>query len=362
MAQSVATTPRLIAPRAPTLDAVRTFTGGAWDVDAFHAMERRDETLIQEELLHGHLSSAFLYNFKIQGQDVIGISVIGARHLASQYGGIQHRLVSSVRKKGALFIFQTYPSLGIPMQVTSAILPDLEDEDDFYGCLCEVKDIKTGNTIQVEVTENRMEWSERQSRYYERPAYQKIAQSKAFRNGCLSILPQDAVIQWREAVLKIGKSVVITDSVIDEKRSSVLRYAASQGLIVDRRAIDDLSMDQITGLGDAARSEEAGAFVNAARGLGLEVEQGEKPQETAEPQQEQKRRGRPPRQQAQQQSPPPPPASPPPTAEATSPPPPAAEATSPPPPAASPPPPAAPPAATKEPAPAAQAPIKQLFS
>jgi hypothetical protein len=264
---------QLASPRAAqTLEAVRSATGG-WDVDAYHVMEKRDESLIADELLHGHMSDSFIYRFPIQGKEVIGISVVGARHLAAHYGGIKHRLVSSVRKRGALFVFTTFPQEGVPMQVTSAILNDLADEGDFYGCVVEVSDIKSGNTIQIEAIENRWETNS-QGRQYERPHYAKIAQSKGFRNAVLSLLPQDTIIQWRQEVMKLGKGVTITASVIDEKRGAVLRFAAKQGLLIDRRAVEDLTLDQIAGLGDAARSEDQLAFVNAARALQLDVNLG----------------------------------------------------------------------------------------
>jgi hypothetical protein len=280
MAQTIAPArPQLVAPRrAQTLDAVRSITGGNFDVDAWHVMERRDEALIEEEILHGHLSAAFVYRFPIAGKEVSGVSVIGARHLASHYGGIKHRLVSAARKRSELFIFTTFPMPGIPMQVTTAILPELADEVDFYTCVAEIEDIKTGNSIQVERTENRWETSSN-GRQYERPNYATIAQSKCFRNGVLGLLPQDVIIRWKAEVMKLGKDVMITESVLDEKRSGVLRFATRQGLIVDRRAVEELTLDQIAGLGDAARSEQIGAFVNAARGLGLEIAQGEPEQE-----------------------------------------------------------------------------------
>jgi hypothetical protein len=55
----------------------------------------------------------------------------------------------------------------------------------------------------------------------------------------------------------------------------------------DRRAVEDLTLDQISGLGDAAREGRLPAFVEAARALGLEVAQGSAT-EAAEPQQQQR--------------------------------------------------------------------------
>lgn len=261
--------PHLVAPRAATLEAVRSVQG-SWDIDAFHVMEERDNALIEQEILHGVGSSKFVYRFDMDGTEVSGISVIGARHLAAHYGGIKHRIVASVQKTGSLFTFTTYPAEGVPMQVTTAILPDLEQEDDFYGVIAEISDIKTGNTIQVERREARFGYRRDRSRY-ERPNFPTLAQSKAYRNGVLALIAQDVQLRWKTEMLKLKKDDVITDSVIAAKRDGVLRFAAAQGLLIDRRAIDDLTMAQISGLGDAAREENKAAFVTAARGMGLEL-------------------------------------------------------------------------------------------
>ena len=144
--------PQLVSPRqVATLDAVRTMTGGGFDVDAWHVMEERDNALIADEVLHGPGSSKFVYSFDIAGQrdPVTGISVIGARHLAAHYKGLKHRLVAAMQKTGSLFVFTSYPSADQPMAVTASIVPELAEEDDFYAAVVEVTDIKTGNTLQV---------------------------------------------------------------------------------------------------------------------------------------------------------------------------------------------------------------------
>jgi hypothetical protein len=75
-------------------------------------------------------------------------------------------------------------------------------------------------------------------------------------------------------MLKLPKNAAdLTESVIDTKRANVLRFAAEHGLALDRRAVEHLRFEQISGLGDAARQSEA-AFVNSARALGLGIEQG----------------------------------------------------------------------------------------
>jgi hypothetical protein len=282
MAQSAR--PQLVSPRAvQTLEAVRTVAGG-FDVDAWHVMEERDDALIADEILNGPGSSSFVYSFDIKpGQTVTGISVIGAKHLANHYGGLQHRLVASMQKTNALFTFTSYPAEGMPMMVSTAILPELADEEDFFASVCEIKDLKTGNSIQIERRELRFE-ERRGGGHYERPNYATIAQSKAYRNAVLALIPQDVAIRWKADMLKLKKSETITASVLDEKRTQVIRFAAQRALGLDRRAVEKLTLDQISGLGDAAREGRLPAFVEAAKALGLEIAQpAGGPAEAAEP-------------------------------------------------------------------------------
>jgi hypothetical protein len=274
--------PQLVSPRqVATLDAVRTMTGG-FDVDAWHVMEERDNALIADEVLHGPGSSKFVYSFDIagQGDPVTGISVVGARHLAAHYKGLKHRLVAAMQKTGSLFTFTSYPAENLPMAVSASTVPELADEDDFYSAICEVIDLKTGNSIQVERRELRFE-ERRNGGWFERPHYATIAQSKAYRNAVLALVPQDIVIRWKLDMLRLKKEEVITESVIDQKRANVLQFAAQKAIALDRQAIDHLTLDQIAGLGDAAREGQLPAFVEAAKALGLEVAQESTPTEPA---------------------------------------------------------------------------------
>jgi hypothetical protein len=172
------------------------------------------------------------------------------------------------------------------MSVSASVVAELADEADFYAAVVEMTDLKTGNKIQTERRESRVEFR-RDGSSYERPNYATIAQSKAYRNAVLALIPQDVVIQWREAMLKLKKTETITASVIEEKRSNVLRFAAQRAIALDRHAVEALTLDQIAGLGDAAREGQLPAFVEAARALGLEVGQGQEsppqPQESREP-------------------------------------------------------------------------------
>ena len=90
--------------RALTIDAGMN-SAGVFDIDAYHVMEQRDNALIREEIINGAGSSKFVYQFNLGGKPTTGISVIGARHLAAHYGGLKHKLISSVTKTGSLFKF-----------------------------------------------------------------------------------------------------------------------------------------------------------------------------------------------------------------------------------------------------------------
>src|SRR5262245_21324960 len=126
--------PNLVAPRAKKSEALvlEAARAGGFDPDVYHIMESMDDALIAEEVLHGAVSGAFVYSMPISGQEVSGISVVGAAHLARHYGGLKHRMVASVEKRGELFRFTSYPSEGHPMAVTCSFLPELKDDPDFY--------------------------------------------------------------------------------------------------------------------------------------------------------------------------------------------------------------------------------------
>lgn len=260
---------------ASLLDQVIAATG-QFDPDAWHVMDRRDSRLIEDELMNGRLSNKFFYRFDIPGSGTVtGISVVGARHLASFYGGLKHRLVATTRKKGALFVFQSYPHEGVGMQVTVQKIPDLEGEDDFYTALVQIEDIKTGNTVQVEATEQ--ETKARSARKgggtYENPHAHKIAQAKAYRNGVLAVIPQDVRLGWQVKLMEMegadSKSIVITDDLLGEKRDQVMRFAAAKGVALDPTRVQGLTMNLIAGISQAAHEGRTDGFARAAESLGL---------------------------------------------------------------------------------------------
>ena len=225
----------------------------AFDPDAWHVMNQRDNQLIADELMYGSVTRKYVYEFNIAGTPVTGISVIGARQLAYTYGGLKHSIISTTLKQGRRFVFTTLPRPGVPQSIAVQLLDELAEEPDFYTCLVELADVKTGNTFQDEATELRFE-QKRDGSWFERPHYQKIAQAKAFRNGILHLLPQDVQLAWKARCLELSDKTAITEDVMNEKRSGVLSFAARHAIPVSRQALAAIGFDQIAGLSDAARS------------------------------------------------------------------------------------------------------------
>jgi hypothetical protein len=256
---------QLRAGAAPTSDPLQALLArphmSGFDPEVWHAMNERDSALVRDELMHGVASKAFVYDFSIKGTRVTGVSVIGARELASQYKGIKSRIVATVEKRGALFIFRTFT----PLSIDTRVLHELADETDFYECVMEVSDIKTGNTIEVRKKETKTE-AKRDGTTFERPHYDVIAESKAFRNGVLSILPQSVIAAFKERCLKAGDAS--QEATIDQRRAQVAAFAARQGIAVNRQALADLSFAELDGLGGAAR-ESVESFKRSAAALGL---------------------------------------------------------------------------------------------
>jgi hypothetical protein len=250
----------------------RTVSSG-FDPDFFAAMNERDDELIRQEVLNGAGSSKYVYSFKLAGSQVTGISVIGARELAAKYGGIKHRLVSSVFKDGTLMVVEQYD----PMDVRVTNNEALASIPDYYKVVIEMVDLKNQNTVMVEkreaVREKRSAGTRQQdpslSEYYDRPHYDTIARSKAYRDAVLSLIPQNVIIEWKEEMLKLNKGDVLTANVLEEKRSAVVRFATAKAIPVDRQAVAALTMEQIAGLSDAAREGNLAQFNAAAHALGI---------------------------------------------------------------------------------------------
>ena len=258
------------------IDAIVERASGI-DTDILAVMDKRDTAMIEDEILHGAGSSKYVYSFRVGNKAVSGISVVGARELATHYGGMQHEIIATVSKVGRLLVITQYPQDGVPMDIRFQRVAELEEEPDFYECLVRIKDIKTGNSTQTRKKELRMEERSEHmlkenpglDRFYARPHYDTIAESKAYRNAILNLIPQGVQIAWKQKMLELEKSEIITVSVIDEKRSGVLRYAAAKAIPVDREAVESLTYEQIMGLSDAVREGKAEQFVEAADALGI---------------------------------------------------------------------------------------------
>jgi hypothetical protein len=278
--------PSLRGGKAQTIDMVKGL--GGFDAEAWHVIERRDNQLIEDEILHGSGSASFVYSFKVKGKEVTGVSVVGARHLAAHYGGMKHRIVASTQKDGELHTFTSYPSEQAGMSASVSIMPELAREPDYYAVVIEVMDLKSGNTLQVEARERRFE-SRDDGSQWEKPHYQKIAQSKAYRNAVINLIPQDVILKWKLEMLKLQKGEVVTDSVLEQKRKSVLAYTANQGIPLLRHMVNELTMEQIEGLSEAAKTKDRSKFMAALGGLNLiekekDVEQEKAPERAEGPQ------------------------------------------------------------------------------
>lgn len=232
-----------------------------FDPDAWHVMQERDNALIKDELLHGSASRAFVYEFDIKGTKVRGISVVGARELASQYKGIKSKIVATIEKRGALFIFRTFS----PLSIETRVLHELEGDEDFYECVMEISDIKTGNSIEVRKKESRTE-RKRDGTTYERPHFDVICESKAYRNGVLAVLPQSVIKDFQTRCLAAGNTS--DEKTMDQLRAGATAHAAKNGVQLDRQALHELSYDELRGLGGAA-AQGLDAFKRSAAALGL---------------------------------------------------------------------------------------------
>lgn len=241
-----------------------------FDPDAYHVMQQRDEQLIEDELLRGAGSKAFVYSFPLQGSTVTGVSVIGARQLASEYGGIKSRIVATVEKRGSLFIFRSFE----PLNIETRVLHELSDEVDYYECIMQVDDIKSGNAIQVRKKESKLE-KKRDGSMFERPHYDVICESKAYRNGVLSVLPQSVIQQFKAKHLAAGNSS--DEKTMDQLRAGALQFSTKHGLTLNRAVLQQLTYAEIAGIGGAA-SLGVDAFRKACEAVGLvEAATGEVP-------------------------------------------------------------------------------------
>ncbi|HEY0205265.1 MAG TPA: hypothetical protein VGC15_14070 [Acetobacteraceae bacterium] len=254
-----------------TLDTLRAASkpAGGFNLDAWHAMDDRDMALVADELMHGAMSSAFVYSFTGEdGQPATGISVAGARHLAAHYGGIKHRIVLTVDKRGPRSTLMTQPHGDTPAACKVVYEAEWNGEPDWYRCTVEVTDVKKGNTVQVTIEESSV-GRRRDGSTFPKAHYPTIAESKAYRNAVLALIPQDVTMAFKVKALALGRSEDLTADVIGDKRDQVIAYATSRAILIDRKAVQGLSFAQIAGLADAARTGGLDTFHASLAALGL---------------------------------------------------------------------------------------------
>lgn len=237
-------------------DFSRLMSGPAFSSEAWHAMSERDNQLIADSILHGYAGEEYIYSFKVNGSPVEGVSVIGARELAAQYGGIQARLQSSADKAGSLIVTKSY---GATLAVDTRIIPQIEDDDDWYECVIEVTDIKTGNSITIRKKEFK-NGTRRDGTTFPREHYDTIAESKAYRNGVLAIIPQSTIKKFKEKCRQAGRvgEELTRDQILD----GLLAWSAKHKVSVDRKALQKLTYNELRALG--ANTKEGQAVFRAA--------------------------------------------------------------------------------------------------
>ena len=239
----------------------RPISNARFDADAWHVMQERDNQLIRDSVLHGNIIRDYVYEFQIKGTTVTGISVVGARQLACEYKGIKSRMVGSSEKTGSMFVFRQFE----PMSISVQHIPELADQPDYYECIMEVSDVKSGNSIQVRKKEAKQE-SKRDGSKWDRPHYDVIAESKAFRNGVLAIIPQDVISEFERKALAAGKGT--KEQTIDQRREALQSFATRNGININRQALQAMTYAELDGLSDAARTSKE-QFKSACASSGL---------------------------------------------------------------------------------------------
>ena len=249
-------------------DFSRLMSGPAFSSEAWHAMSERDNQLIADSILHGYAGEEYIYSFNVNGSPVEGVSVIGARELAAQYGGIQARLQSSADKAGSLIVTKSY---GATLAVDTRIIPQIEDDDDWYECVIEVSDIKTGNSITIRKKEFKS-GTRKDGTKFPREHYDTIAESKAYRNGVLAIIPQSTIKKFKEKCRQAGRvgEELTRDQILD----GLLAWSAKHQVSVDRKALQKLTYNELRALGANTKEGQA-VFRAAAAAAGVLLDNGQ---------------------------------------------------------------------------------------
>lgn len=257
-------------------EAGEVAVAGDFDKERHYVLAERDRKAITEAIIYGAVDTDWVY--RLPGRSgAEGISVVGARQLAALYKGLRHRILFSVEKRGPLWTITNYPTDRREGSVLFQIQPPgTEDVPDFYKVLVEVEDIKTGNSLQDEKTELRVNF-DREGKPYDNAHYATIAQAKAARNAVEHILPQDFVRRFVDNALGLkdeagGKpeSRAFAMSAIEEAHRKIAAYAVSYSIAIDTMKLDKLDMATVEGLRMAAGTG-IDQFRDALGTLGLVV-------------------------------------------------------------------------------------------
>ena len=118
-----------------------------------------------------------------------------------------------------------------------------------------------------------MRWdTARDGKPYQNRHFATVAQAKAFRNAIEHVLPQDVVLAFVNNILefrgenKNGKTEV--GGHLQDTRAKLRRYATSNGITIDVGALERQPLENLAGLGDAARAGRV-EFIAALTAAGL---------------------------------------------------------------------------------------------
>ena len=140
--------------------------------EAYELLDQRDEEQILAEI-KGNIITEMFYSFKMEGREVTGVSWVGTKEIARQYGGINMDF----------------------MRVDETPLA--------YIAICKATDTKRGTSLLGTAMQPK-QMNTRAGEVEDRFAYTK-AVSKAQRNAIRAIIPERFLIEMYEQFRKGGK-------------------------------------------------------------------------------------------------------------------------------------------------------------
>ena len=140
--------------------------------EAYELLDQRDEEQILAEI-KGNIITEMFYSFKLEGREVTGVSWVGTKEIARQYGGINMDFVR------------------------------VDETPLAYIAICKATDTKRGTSLLGTAMQSKM-MNTRAGEVEDRFAYTK-AVSKAQRNAIRAIIPERFLIEMYEQFRKGGK-------------------------------------------------------------------------------------------------------------------------------------------------------------